>query len=80
MKSDKPIRPLSEAEITVCKACYEAGQASALTEIRELEEALAFALDIANWDNINRKQTDKLVILYKKYGKMDSEGIGHGYE
>lgn len=43
-------------------------------KIKELESELSFTLNIANWDNISREETDKLVVLYKKYGKMDNEG------
>ena len=46
---DNPIRQLSEAESIVCKACYEAGQASALPEIRELESKLEIAIRALEW-------------------------------
>ncbi len=42
--------------------------------IKELEEEVHFLLGISNWDNITRAETDKLIILYKKHRRMDSEG------
>jgi hypothetical protein len=43
-------------------------------EISRLKEDLIFALKIANWDNIDRNETERLIALYRANGLMESDG------
>lgn len=43
-------------------------------EISRLREDLVFALKIANWDSIDKKETERLIDLYRANGLMEADG------